>query len=154
MPGPAPKPADRRARRNATTGSRTLPAAGRPGKAPALGVRPATANTMSKRPAWLKATRVWWAAIWSSPMAIAWLDADVGPLRRLALMHDDFWRGDLTQASEMRQLEDRFGLGPLARRKLEWTVGNAEAEQPAPGKPARRTKGDPRHLQGLPGGKG
>jgi hypothetical protein len=77
---PTPKAPGARRRRNAEQSKwRTLPRAGRAGRAPALPV---------KRPAWLKRTREWWATIWASPMATAWEDADVDGLVRLAELKD------------------------------------------------------------------
>ena len=64
-------------------------------------------------------------------MASQYLDADVASLVRLArlkqsLLSDDVAFGVL---AEIRQLEDRFGLSPLARRRLEWQVADeGEAE--------------------------
>jgi hypothetical protein len=34
--------------------------------------------------------------------------------------------------SEARQLEDRFGLSPMARRRLQWEVARAGAEPEEP----------------------
>src|SRR5262245_26380314 len=65
-----------------------------------------------------ESTRDWWATIWASPMAAVWLDADVPGLTRLARLVDA--DSPARHCSEMRQLEDRFGLSPLARRRLQW----------------------------------
>jgi hypothetical protein len=91
------------------------------GKAPALPKRE-----------WLPATTAWWQTIWASPMAVAWLDADVDALTRLAILRDDFARGDAPAIAlgAMQQLEDRFGLSPKARRALQWEV--AQAAEPVP----------------------
>ena len=73
---PTPKPPGHRRRRNSDQPTwRQLPAEGRAGKPPAL---------PRKRPAWLKSTREWWATLWASPMATAYVEADVEPLVRLA----------------------------------------------------------------------
>jgi hypothetical protein len=63
-------------------------------------------------------------------MATAWLDADVDGLVRLAVLKDDFARGEApaTALPAMQQLEDRFGLSPKARRALQWEITQAEAE--------------------------
>lgn len=128
MPGPPPKPRPQRRRSNAQPGARELPIAGRRSAAPALGRRPGGR-------AWLRATRTWWAEIWSSPMAAAWLPTDILTLRRLALLVDTVSRPQeappATVHSEIRQLEDRFGLSPLARRKLQWEIETAASEEPA-----------------------
>jgi hypothetical protein len=65
-------------------------------------------------------------------MAAIWLEADVPALVRLAglvqlSMEDDVQPQIL---AEIRQLEDRFGLSPLARRRLQWELEQAEPEQP------------------------
>jgi hypothetical protein len=70
------------------------------------------------------ATRAWWKTAWSSPMAALWLEADVPALQRLARLLGVLERGEPSALllAEIRQLEDRFGLSPLARRRLLWEV--------------------------------
>jgi hypothetical protein len=77
----------------------------------------------TKRPAWTKATRDWWKVIWASPMATRWREDD-DELVRLAALREEFWSGDYTAAllAEIRAIEDRHGLNPLARMKLRWTI--------------------------------
>ena len=57
-------------------------------------------------------------------MATEWLAADAFTLRRLAWMLDVAHRGESTAAlaGEARQIEDRFGLSPVSRRRLGWSV--------------------------------
>lgn len=141
----APKPPGQRVRRNKDQKQwRGLPAGGRQGKPPAL---------PPKRPGWLKATRAWWATIWASPMAIAWLPADVPALVRLARLIEYDLRGDGEKEtwSEIRQLEDRFGLSPKARRLLMWEVSNTPGQtpdEPAP-EPDREPLADVRRLRAV-----
>ena len=91
----------------------------------------------------LASTRAWWEAVWRSPMAHAYLDADALVLVRLAHMVDLASRGEANAAllSETRQLEDRLGLSPMARRRLEWDVASPPGTEPAssPGN-ARRAR--------------
>jgi hypothetical protein len=70
-------------------------------------------------------TRAWWRTVWSSPMAGQYLDVDVVPLTRLAVLVDRASRGELPERvlGEMRLLEDRFGLNAVSRRRLGWEVG-------------------------------
>lgn len=77
-----------------------------------------------------------WAAWWATPMAIMWgRDFDADTLERLLHLRARQWaepilnaNGDIVnkpaaaELSEIRQLEDRFGLSPSARRKLYWRV--------------------------------
>lgn len=143
MPGPAPKPASQRRRVNKTTGRRTLPAKAPRRRAPALGTR---------RPAWLMATRAWWATIWASPMSTTWIAADVPALKRLAVLVELVGRGQVsaTLLAEIRQLEDRFGLSPLARRKLEWEIEQGrEAETEAAAQKAEEASEEGRWLRAV-----
>lgn len=111
--GPPPKPAAQRRRRN---------------KAPAPVRLSAEASAKRKTPTlpgaarYSKATRAWWATVWASPMAAVWLEADVPALVHLAGLVDLLGQGEVTAMvlAEIRQLEDRFGLSPLARRRLQW----------------------------------
>ncbi len=69
-------------------------------------------------------------------MAAVWLDADVPALERLArlvdLLGSEGPSGPLL--AEIRHLEDRFGLSPLARRRLQWEVEQAEGVATLSGK--------------------
>jgi hypothetical protein len=144
---PAP-PGQRRRRNKDNPQYRTLDKDGRKGPVPSLGARP-------DRKAWLKQTREWWAEIWRSPMALAWLDSDIYVLRRLARYKDDEARGEKGLSTAIVNIEDRFGLSPLGRRRLMWEIGraSAEAEQPAEkSKPGQRRTDDPR-LRAIAGGK-
>ncbi len=131
MPGPAPKHHSQRRRANASAGVTTLPAAGRSGKRPALPLKGAS-----------KEAREWWATAWASPMAavwlaadvpgLVWLAADVPGLVRLATLVDRAAKeGEstpMTVLTEIRALEDRYGLSPLARRRLEWELETAASD--------------------------
>jgi hypothetical protein len=80
----------------------------------------------------LPSTREWWATVWSSPMAVVYLEADVPALARLAVLVDRLERGEggggARLLAEVRSLEDRFGLSPLARRRLQWEIEQATGE--------------------------
>lgn len=121
-------------------GIRTLPAEGAKRKAPAL---------PRKSPTWLAETREWWKTLWASPMAVAYVAADVPTLIRLARLVDDANRGEATAAihAEIRQLEDRFGLSPMARRRLQWEIEQGTRTQAAHGAQPRERGDDPRRLR-------
>lgn len=63
-------------------------------------------------------------------MASAWLDADVPALVRLAMLTDKLLCGEVTRdvLGEIRQLEDRFGLSPRARRALQWEIARGDED--------------------------
>lgn len=81
-----------------------------------------------------------WAALWTTPEASQWTSADVPAVARMVLMQSD---GSVLEdnrlLAELRQLEDRFGLNPYARRNMKWV----RADEPEPsaepkGAPVRR----------------
>lgn len=134
----ARKPADRRVDSSKTRDLVVL--SGGAGEPPAL---PTVVG-----PRLLKQTREWWEAVWSSQVAGSWEASDHPMVARLAKLHDDrerAWRSyrdtplvDGSQGQpvlnplrsvvdrcdqEIRQLEDRLGLSPMARHKLGITYG-------------------------------
>lgn len=72
---------------------------------------------------WHKWTLECWKIISESPMITELLAADVPGLIRLAILWDEFAReAKVTLAAEIRQQEQRFGLSPLDRRRLQWEI--------------------------------
>lgn len=71
--------------------------------------------------------RRWWSDVWSSPMGHEFLRGDEPSIFRLVVLVDIFWKTlALDVAREIRLLEREFGLTPLSRRRLEWTVIRSE----------------------------
>ena len=72
-------------------------------------------------------------------MASVFLPADRLALERgarlVSLLELDL--GDAKLLTELRHLEDRFGLSPLARRRLQWEIDTA-AERVVPARRPRR----------------
>jgi len=118
MPGPVPKPPGQRRRRNKAVKAEQLPAI----SAKATPILPDSDGLLER-------TREWWKTVWSSPMAAVFLEADVAALARLASLVNRVHRGESSARllGEIRALEDRFGLSPLARRRLQWEVDRAAA---------------------------
>jgi hypothetical protein len=80
-------------------------------------------------------------------MAEGWLDADVPGLVRLARLVELAGRDGVPMAvlTEIRHLEDRFGLSPMARRRLQWEL----EEQSPKAAPVESEKGDGRWLKAV-----
>lgn len=146
MPGPAPKPAGERRRRNAPMANTVhLPSEGRTEPAPVWPTgfgHGALADEI-------------WAELWSTPQAVAWerlgytrvVARYVGCLVAAERDLDDIEDPKLyasmlaNQAKllpEVRQLEDRLGLTPMAMLRLRWEVvedelaGARDEKKPAP----------------------
>ena len=121
MPGPAPKPQNIRQRRNKPRSSALLPAEAKP-----IDGTPDMPQHPLNEP-WHKLSKFWWVEVWGSPMSGEFLHGDIPALVRLVTIVDAFFKtGDLSYATEARLLEREFGLTPLARRRLEWTVVQTE----------------------------
>lgn len=119
MPGPAPKPAGTRARRNKTATNSTL-------KADAAIVAPELPPN-----SWHPMTLAWWRDLWASPMAPEFEDSDRHGLFKLAMLQDDFWTAETAKerkeaSAEIRLQEQRFGLSPIDRRRLQWEIEKSE----------------------------
>ena len=122
MPGPMPKDPSIRQRRNKSITRSMLPAELAPiGRIPYLPRRP------KGKGGWHKMARLWWHDVWTSPMHYEYLRVDVHALYRLVILVDAFLKsGTLEIAKEIRLLEREFGITPLSRRRLEWSVAQAE----------------------------
>lgn len=121
MPGPPPKRNARR--RNARPAWVTLPADGRKGRAPR----------------WPLPGRVQrgWAELWRRPQAVMWernhdefLVARYLILRNTIQDELDHSVVNATAMAELRQIEDRLGLSPMAMKRLQWEIGDAEQTKP------------------------
>lgn len=144
MTGPAPKPAGTRARRNKATTNATL-------KADAAIVAP----ELPERD-WHPMTLEWWRDLWASPMAPEYDDSDRHGLFKLALLQDDFWTAETARdrkeaSAEIRLQEQRFGLSPIDRRRLQWEIEKSEEAVDRGAKrrgsnrvPPKASGGDPR----------
>jgi len=138
--GPQPKDPRVRQRRNRAVTAAELEAESPLGESPPLPCRP-------RRRKWMDLTRVWWDDIWRSPMAPRFLEADVHGLYILAELVDRFWREPTTaMAAEIRQHRMAFGLTPIDRRRLEWTIRPPAEEKPAPESKHIEPATDPRRL--------
>lgn len=137
--GPAPKKPSQRQRRNKPTSAPVLKAA-----PPAASDRPAAKKD------WLVATRKRWDDYWASKLArLVDPVLDLQALERLFDLHDEreramraFRKKRLVTGSkgqlvlnplgrmmkeydaEIRQLEDRFGMSPSARQRLQADLGD------------------------------
>jgi len=116
MAGRGPLPDPNRRRTNAPTIPTTvLPAGGFDGPIPdppvELGIRGA----------------MWWVWAWRTPQAAAWSSGDVYTLARRAGIEDIYAvEPSKAWASEMRELDDRFGLTAKGMAALRWTIVEAD----------------------------
>jgi hypothetical protein len=124
--GPAPKPADKRHRRN-SSGSTSLTPDG------VLRGTPLPRSGYSIRIdgekldfSWPEQTKSWWLNWRRSAMAQTFTPADWDFLLETAVLHALFWDGDRTVASELRLRVAKFGATPEDRMRLK-----LEIEDPA-----------------------
>lgn len=89
-------------------------------------------NSVGDPIGWLPITRRWWQDLWTSPMASEYTSADYWQLLVLADLQDRFWRSPSKDlAGEIRLQRQAFGLTPYDRRRLEWTIEEAEDKKAA-----------------------
>lgn len=78
-------------------------------------------------------------------MSTQWLETDVDGLGRLAVLWDEFYKSPDTKVmGEIRLQEQRFGLSPLDRSRLQWEVARADQADRRRPRPLRPTGTDPR----------
>lgn len=148
MPGPPPKPADQRRRRNATVPMVQLPQEGYRGSIPEW---PLDGPDEAELDRWMK--------VWRHPAGVVWLQQRLEFV--VARYVRDCVRSEHPRASavlkaEVRQMEDRLGLSPMAMTKLRWEVAqdelqavrNDEARQPAGRTRRLRAVDDPEAANG------
>jgi len=121
MPGPAPKPADQRRRRNPTLPMLQLPAGGRKGPSPKW---PLPEQTDREKEIWRRVWRTPAAAAWER---LGWQDIVARYVRTLA--RAELLSAGTSTLAECRQFEDRLGLTPLAMLRLRWEVAADEVAE-------------------------
>ena len=170
MPGPVPKKAELRQRRNKEvtaktlkdTGSSPVKAAGKAGnvgKTGKAGKAGKIPELLKRRQKWRPETIAWWEDLWKSPMAVEFLESDLHQLYILADLIDQFWRlpgkevGKKKElANEIRLQRQCFGLTPIDRRRLQWEIEKAEGanakgqKRRNEGRKVKKYKVDPRSV--------
>lgn len=138
MSGPTAKDPSIRARRNASTTRAAL--------------KKSAANGAPKLPdsiEWYSEVLDWWADLWSSEARKEWIQADTHLLfvgaRLYQMMLDPATKVTAAKAlaGEFRQIMVQFGLTPMARRSLQWTIDPPESPS-TPAKKAPAKKAAPR----------
>jgi hypothetical protein len=129
MPTPLKDPSVRRRRNRESTATELTRRKG--GRRPTIPIRHAHPQT-----------RAWWADVWNSPMAGQYVDADKHGLMAMCLLVEDFWTAGSAKerrelAAELRQQGVRFGLSPIDRRRLQWSLPQGPAKPEAKASPGR-----------------
>lgn len=120
--GRAPKPEGQRRHRNPGLKSSTtqLPASGRTGQTP---------DWPLSRP--VKRELDLWRRLWVTPQAVAWESLGwtdvVARYARLVCAANER-DAQVTLLGEVRQLEDRLGLSPMAMLRLRWEIVDNSAD--------------------------
>lgn len=142
MSGPPPKPAHLRQRTNKKAGAVSALVA------PESPDIPPIPNPDAR--VWHPLTLKAWEHAWESPMASQWLQTDIDALGRVALLWDAFYQDPQKPLimAEIRLQEQRFGLSPLDRSRLQWEVARGEdAERKRPQRHTVKATGtDPRSI--------
>jgi hypothetical protein len=79
-------------------------------------------------------------------MASQWIQTDEDALGRLAVLWDAYYvKPNVGLSAEIRLQEQRFGLSPTDRVKLQWEVARVERKR-QPAAPKRMGTSDPRDI--------
>lgn len=118
---PLPKDPALKQRRNKTATRAVLPAEDSPiTRRPVMPDHP-------KGDEWHAMAERFWRDVWHSPMSDEYLRADVHGLFVMVVLIDQFWkRPNVNLSREIRQLGQNYGLSPIDRRRLEWSVERTE----------------------------
>lgn len=124
MPGPPPKPASQRARRNKDTIATTV-----------IPFRRGVAPDLPDGIPWHPQTVAWWEDWRQSPQAEMWTATDWNELLVAAALHSKFWAaaeadkpatGMVLLASELRSRGGHFGATPADRARLRIVFADAD----------------------------
>ncbi len=122
MPGPPPKNPSMRQRRNKSSSRAVLTIVPE--------VRMVTKPNLPRLEEgkeWHPMARKFWEDIWESPMSAEFTHGDEPALFRLLYLVNAFWtKPNLAVAKEISSMEKEFGLTPMSRRRLEWTIAQTE----------------------------
>ncbi len=133
--GPAPKPLELRQRTNVAP-SRAELVANPKRRPPKLPIRYSHGGMACAL--YHPQTLEWWREIWKSPMSSQWIPSDLHQLAMLAVLVNEFYHGGSAQiAAEIRQRSTAFGLTPLDRLRLEWTIKSPESKPAKPSQPTQ-----------------
>ena len=124
--GPAPKDADRRARRNKQPEMRVIVA--EPAVQPALPKFTVSDGDGGRiQFVWPAQTEAWWRMWSESPLSADFTANDWSELLDTALIHAKLWSGDVKAAAELRLRVAKFGATPEDRARLRITFAQANA---------------------------
>lgn len=137
MPGPPPKHPSQRRHRKVTSTARTLVATQPILVNPSLPERD-DEDADGLPVTWHPAAVEFWDAIWRSPMVPEYTETDLYFLHMLTDLIHAYWCASWAKpkyktelAAEIRLQCARFGLTPMGRRSLQWTIEQAEAASDA-----------------------
>ena len=125
--GPPPKPKSQRRHKMRTLGEAdvALPSAGRSGPPPAWPMGDATPRPVVRL----------WRQLWATPQAVAWERSGwyrVVARYALLLLEGEKPGASSSLLAEVRQMEDRLGLSPMALLRLRWRIVDEEPAGLAP----------------------
>lgn len=146
--GPAPKPANRRARTNADpVPMRVITAS--PVTQPELPTFEVEEDGELVEFTWPARTQDWWQMWRDSPLSAEFTSTDWSELLDTALLHARFWKGHTSLAGELRLRVAKFGATPEDRARLRITFAQADeadSKRPAAKSAAKTRRGGLRAL--------
>lgn len=134
--GPAPKPANKRARKNKDPiGLKIVESDPVP--------QPELPKRMPNGEPWPQITRAWWRMWGRDPLAADFRATDWAELRDTAVIHGAYWSGDLKLAGELRLRTAKFGATAedRARLRIQYAAADEADEKRRTSKSAADVRG-------------
>lgn len=126
--GPAPKNPEKRARTNSDPiPLRIVHAVAAPQPdLPTFTIQVTIADEMvTQEFQWSPMTLEWWTMLGQHPLAPEFIETDWSFLMETARIHEEFWRGKMSLAGELRLREAKYGFTPEDRARLRMQFAQA-----------------------------
>ncbi len=86
-------------------------------------------KVVKKRFSWPKMTQEWWSTLSRHPLVKEFTELDWAYLAETALIHAQFWKGDIKLAGELRLREAKYGFTPEDRARLRMQFALADGAE-------------------------
>lgn len=106
-------------------------------------------KVVKKRFSWPKMTQDWWSTLSRHPLVNEFTELDWAYLAETALIHAQFWKGDIKLAGELRLREAKYGFTPEDRARLRMQFAMATGAEAESAEKVERAVNSRARMQGV-----